>query len=65
MKINEIRLQFHFLTKIQMKMTRDFMFMFLFCFSFLLSLHLKSHLEAVLSKFKILSCTKGPFVIYA
>ena len=26
---------------------------------------LKSHLEAVLSKFKILSCTKGPFVIYA
>ena len=33
MKINEIRLQFHiFVTKIEKKMTRDFVFLFLFLF---------------------------------
>ena len=56
MKINKIRPKFQFWTKIEIKMTY---LVFVFCY--LLSLHLKSHfhLEAVLSTFKVLSCTNS------
>ena len=52
MKINKICPKFCFLTKIEIKMTH---LVFLFCF--LLSLHFYHHLKAILSTFKILSCT--------
>ena len=54
MKINKLRPKFHFLTKLERRMTY---LVFLFCF--LLSFRLQSHLEAVLSMFKILilSCS--------
>ena len=51
MKINKIRPKFQFWTKIELKMTY-LVFVFL-CFA------LYSHLEAVLSTFKILSCTNS------
>ena len=51
MKTNKIHPKFQFWTKIEIKM----IYQFVFCY--LLSLRLKSHLEAVLSTFKILSCT--------
>ena len=57
MKISKIRPKFHFLTKIEIKMT--YWLVFLFCF--LLSLRLQSHLKAVLSTFKILSCTNSQY----
>ena len=54
MKINKIRHKFHFLTKIEIKMTY---LVFLSCLS--LSLRPQSYLEAVLSTFKILSGTNN------
>ena len=58
MKINKIRLKirlkFQFCTQIEIKMTYH---VFVFCY--LLSLRLYSHLEGVLSTFKILSCTNS------
>ena len=48
---DKIHPKFQFWTKIEIKM----IYQFVFCY--LLSLRLKSHLEAVLSTFKILSCT--------
>ena len=58
--LNKIRPTFHFLTKIEIKMT--YWLVFLFCF--LLSLRLQSHLKAVLSTFKILSCTNSKKLFY-
>ena len=54
MRINKIRPTCHFWTKIEIKMTY---IAFVFCY--LLSLGLQSHLEAVLSTFKILSCSNS------
>ena len=54
MKINKIRPKFQFWTKIEIKMTY---IVFVVCY--LLSLYLYSHLEAVLSTFKVLSCTNS------
>ena len=53
MKINKIRPKFHFLRKVEIKMT----YLVFVVFFFLLSLFLLSHLQAVLSMFKILSCS--------
>ena len=52
--MNNIRRKFQFWTKIEIKMTY-----LVFVFSNLLSLRLQSHLEAILSTFKILSCTNS------
>ena len=54
-KINKMRPKFHFLTRIQILMTH---LVVLFCY-WQLSLCFKNHLEAVLSTFKILSCTNN------
>ena len=54
MKISKIRPKFHFLTKIEIKMTP-----LLVLFYYSQHLLFLSHLEAVLSTFKILSCTNN------
>ena len=54
MKIIKIRPKLHFLTKIEIKMSP---LLVLFCYS--PNLLFLSHLEAVLSTFKILSCTNN------
>ena len=54
MKISKIRPKFHFLTKIEIKMSP---LLVLFCY--LLLFFFLSHLEAVLSTFKIFSCTNN------